>query len=582
MGDGITVGESIAVHGLFRLFASVFESAGTRQAHVAERFSETLSQPDWASCEASRDLATVCAEAYPTLWQHYRSGSLPVTEDATRDSIAQWLASYSLGMAETIRHDLRALVRELGQAASPWWRPNAATAHVIECADRLIDARYVPLPAHHEVADTEQPNTPPEQGALRVWRKGKIRVRCVQVLAETHDVNTFLFEAVDGSAFEYLPGQSATLEVTIDGKAVRRTYTICSSPSRPHRLALTIKRVPNGLVSNWMPDNVLPGFEMDLRGPGGKFSWALQRARKVLFLSGGSGVTPLLSMSRYIQDRGEDADIVFWHAARAHRDVIAETELEMMCDRTPGFRTVFCFSRPLPEENWTGLTGYLSIEKLLATVPDFMERTIYLCGPVPFMRAAEGLLKDAAFPMEQFHQESFGGKPKQGKPPGAVETAEVPVEDRSGALAEGLPGWDELAESLPSGSLRNVPPVEDPWPDEAGSSVADEAAPGPSSSPVEGSAEGSSEAAVTYSVMFQTSEVKVEIDADTAILDAAEEAGLEVESSCRTGTCGTCKLRCVEGEVEMDEDSGLDDEDREAGYVLTCVGKARSALVLEA
>ncbi|MET0428609.1 MAG: FAD-binding oxidoreductase, partial [Microvirga sp.] len=164
---------------------------------------------------------------------------------------------------------------------------------------------------------------------------------CCHVRSETHDVKSFLFRTRSPSLFRYRPGQFITLELEIDGEPINRCYTLSSTPTRPDTISITVKRQPGGKVSNWLHDNMKPGMEIKALGPAGDFSCTLRPAAKYLFLSGGSGVTPLMSMSRAHYDLGEDGDIVFVHSARTPRDIIFRRELAAMTNGMGRFRTAF-------------------------------------------------------------------------------------------------------------------------------------------------------------------------------------------------------------------------------------------------
>ena len=202
---------------------------------------------------------------------------------------------------------------------------------------------------------------------------------CCHVRQETHDVKSFFFRAPAERAFVFEPGQFITLELDIDGEAINRCYTISSPPTRPHTISITVKRVPGGKVSNWLHDNLQPGSQVRVLGPSGEFTCARHPARKFLFLSAGSGVTPLMSMSRAHHELGEDSDIVFVHSARTPDDIIFARELDLIASNQTNFRTAFVCERVGARTNWPGVTGFLTLPLLKLIAPDFPRtRNLYL------------------------------------------------------------------------------------------------------------------------------------------------------------------------------------------------------------
>jgi ferredoxin-NADP reductase/ferredoxin len=330
-------------------------------------------------------------------------------------------------------------------------------------------------------------------------------------------------------------------------------------------------------VSNWMCDHVTPGFEMTIKGPGGRFSWARDPAQKVAFLSGGSGVTPLLSMTRYLADRGADVDVIFFHFARAPEDIICDDELSVYERTMKSFRRVYCYSRLEEGAGWKGLRGYIDADKLRSTIPDILTRNVYLCGPVPFMTGAKTSLEALRFPMGQFFQESFGGAPAGGKAPPV--SAERERNHQTEDLAALLPTPSDSARegrntSRPSLiSETKKLPITNEIGAEPRATTSSESSPASS-----GKAEPETVGDV---VVFVKSGVTAVVNEGDMLLDVAEEAGVEIESSCRSGTCGTCTVRKLSGEVEMEVEDGLDDESREAGFVLSCVGRVKGRVEID-
>jgi ferredoxin-NADP reductase len=229
---------------------------------------------------------------------------------------------------------------------------------------------------------------------------------CCHVRPETHDVSTFLFRTRTPRVFRYRPGQFITLEVEIGGETINRCYTLSSPPTRPDTLSITVKRQPGGKVSNWLHDTLKPGMEIKVLGPAGDFTCSLHPAPKYLFLSGGSGITPLMSMARTFYELAEDRDIVFVHSARTPADIIFRRELDMMAGGSTHFRTAFVCERA-GEAGWDGPIGYLTLPLLTSIASDFAEREIFCCGPAPYMTAVKAMLAGAGFDMRRYHEESF-------------------------------------------------------------------------------------------------------------------------------------------------------------------------------
>jgi glycine betaine catabolism B len=230
---------------------------------------------------------------------------------------------------------------------------------------------------------------------------------CCNVVNVTHDVKSFFFRTPAPRLFRFQPGQFVTFEFSINGEVINRCYTLSSAPTRPDTFSITVKRKVGGIVSNWLHDTMRPGMEVKALGQAGEFSCARHPADKFLFLSGGSGITPLMSMARTYFDLGENQDIVFVHSARAPRDIIFRRELEMMTAAMASFRTAFVCETPTVDDPWEGLKGYLTRPILREIARDFMHREVYCCGPEAYMAAVRTLLKDAGFDMARYHEESF-------------------------------------------------------------------------------------------------------------------------------------------------------------------------------
>ncbi|MGZ3218102.1 FAD-binding oxidoreductase [Paracoccus sp. T5] len=257
-------------------------------------------------------------------------------------------------------------------------------------------------------------------------------LECVMVVPETRDTATFIFRAPSGAWFDYQPGQFLTLDLPVPGGNVQRTYTISSSPSRPLSISVTVKAQATSIGTRWMLDHLRPGMRIKAFGPGGIFSFHRHVAKKYLFISAGSGITPMMSMTTWAWDQAQDTDLVFVHAARSPSDIIFRERLEQFAARVPGVQLRFTIEEPEPFKTWHGYQGRLNSLMLGLMAPDYLEREVFCCGPEPFMQAVRDMLGSLGYDMNHYHQESFGA-------PVATE-ADAPVIDdvspEEGASAE--------------------------------------------------------------------------------------------------------------------------------------------------
>ena len=233
-------------------------------------------------------------------------------------------------------------------------------------------------------------------------------LECAMVVPDVANAATFTFRAPSGAWFDYQPGQFITLDLPVPGGNVQRTYTISSSPSRPLSISVTVKAQKDSIGTRWMLDHLKPGMRVKAYGPSGIFSSHRHPARKYLFISAGSGITPMMSMTTWAWDSGEMPDITFVHAAKHPSEIIFRERLEQFANRVPGLQLRFTIEEPDPFRTWHGYQGRLNQIMLGLMAPDYLEREVFCCGPEPFMQAVRDMLNGLGFNMEHYHQESFG------------------------------------------------------------------------------------------------------------------------------------------------------------------------------
>ena len=285
---------------------------------------------------------------------------------------------------------------------------------------------------------------------------------CVDVVDVTHDVRSFVLRPAEPASYAFVSGQHLTLTVPVDGVALSRCYTIASSPRRTDELTITVKRVPGGPVSNWLHDHLQPGHSIAVDGPRGRFSTAHHPAGRYLFLSAGSGITPLMSMLRTIHADREPVDVVFVHHARTPADIIFRDELRVIESEHPGVRVVIVCEDDSPDEPWPGMRGRVTLPMLREVVPDAADREVFMCGPTPYMETVRGLLADVGAHPHRCHEESFALSapvPSLAAGTGVTHTVELRRSARSFVCDEETPLLVAAAEAgitLPSSCQEGV------------------------------------------------------------------------------------------------------------------------------
>ncbi len=399
------------------------------------------------------------------------------------------------------------LLRALAVQAPPSSAPVPPESKVV------APASTNPAPAAPKPASSAAPA--PTRAAVGSSWSGELKV--ARIFQETHDIKTFRFMASDEGPipFSYLPGQFLTLSLELEGKNVKRSYTIASSPTVQDYLEITVKREEQGLVSRHLHDTVREGDELTIKAPGGRLTFTGEGAEGIVLIGGGVGITPMMSVIRYLTDRGWAGAIHFIYSCKTTRDFVFREELEYLQRRHPNLNVMATMTR---EEGtvWMGLKGRLTREVIAAAVVDIKTSPIHICGPPPMMEAIKQMLEALGVPKQHIRLEAFGSaKQPKAKTPSTSSAPES---------------------SAPS----------------------------------------------TATATFKASGKSGPLRADETVLDVAEALEVDIESSCRSGACGMCAVKLLEGQVEMETEDGLDPEQKAAGYILACQAKSDAAVVVDA
>ncbi|MBX9660022.1 MAG: 2Fe-2S iron-sulfur cluster binding domain-containing protein [Nitrospiraceae bacterium] len=354
------------------------------------------------------------------------------------------------------------------------------------------------------------------------WR-GQLRVG--SIVTETPSVKTFrlLPSSNDGLLpFTFVPGQFINVAFGIGGARMNRSYSISSSPTQRDYVELTVRREPRGAVSRHMNDLLKVGDRIEAGGPVGRFTFTGTEADSIVLVSGGVGITPMMSITRYLTERAWAGDIFLIYTCRTPADFIFANEVAALQRRNPKLRVAVTISKA-EGTDWKGARGRITKEWLTQTVPDLASRRIHLCGPQAMMDTTKALLAEIGVPPDCVKTELFGAtKPT----PAAAGTTAKPTAPATGPLVT-------FSKNNKSAKIH---------------------------------------------VDLQTGDSPPK----QSILELSEELGIGIDFSCRVGTCGLCKVKLTSGEVEMAVEDALDADDKINGIILACQAKPKGEVTVEA
>jgi len=332
------------------------------------------------------------------------------------------------------------------------------------------------------------------------------------IIQETKDAISIVFEHPASGKMAYKSGQFLTLITTVNGKEVRRAYSLCSSPFIDEHLAVSVKRVDNGLMSNWLPDNLKVGGTLKVMEAMGQFTteFGKENKRHLILFAGGSGITPMMSIIKSLLLQEPDSIVSLIYCNRNIDSVIFKDELSKWESKYEGRLHVIHVLDEAPM-NWQGYSGLLNhdmLVKLFERIPNWgIDKTTYLmCGPEGMMKNVETLLDSHKIPKEKIFKESFV----------------------SPTIAK-----DQKKEEAPAGNENKAHEV---------------------------------------TIRYDGQEYKIVVQPNRAILETALDAGIDLPYSCQSGLCTACRGKALSGKVKLDEEEGLSQSERAEGYVLTCVG----------
>jgi ferredoxin-NADP reductase len=219
-----------------------------------------------------------------------------------------------------------------------------------------------------------------------LWSARELRGRILEVRQETEDSATLAIKPGWGFSFDYQPGQYIGIGLLVEGRWRWRSYSLTSSPAGATRLAtdrtvtITVKAMPEGFLSTHLVAGVEPGTIVRLAAPQGNFVLPDPAPPSILFLTAGSGITPVMSMLRTLVRRNQISDITHLHSAPTAADVMFASELAELAADQPGYRL---------RVRETRTEGRFDLARLSQQVPDWRERQTWACGPEGMLNEAE-------------------------------------------------------------------------------------------------------------------------------------------------------------------------------------------------
>jgi stearoyl-CoA 9-desaturase NADPH oxidoreductase len=223
-----------------------------------------------------------------------------------------------------------------------------------------------------------------------LWALDEQRAVVTEVRRETpHAVTLRLRPSSGGVPFR--AGQFVPLTVEVDGVRRTRCYSPSCAEGAEGLLELTVKAHSHGVVSRFLNEQASPGLVVGIGRADGTFALPEPRPSRTLLISGGSGITPVMSMLRTLCNGGHTAPVTFLHYAPSREELIFGDELETLAARHRHVRIVTVFTRSAPGALSAGLQGYFGPSHLDVAAPDYRSAEVYVCGPEGLVQAVRGV-----------------------------------------------------------------------------------------------------------------------------------------------------------------------------------------------
>ena len=230
------------------------------------------------------------------------------------------------------------------------------------------------------------------------------KLKLIEIIDEAPDTKTFRVEIPDGVNIDFFSGQFFMIRFE-DDKTFQRSYSIASSPTQKNHVDIAMDLVGKFTHKLW---ETKVGDYLIFKGPYGKFYFNETMNNNLVLIAGGLGITPLMSIIRYRNDKKLQNKINFIYSVKTPADIVYNEELIKIKDENKNFNYIVTITRTNDGDNWTGRTGRINIDLLKQNIDNVENSLYYLCGPLEFIKAKIAMLESLGAKKEQIKTDIWG------------------------------------------------------------------------------------------------------------------------------------------------------------------------------